>query len=388
MYFSMYDVIVVGAGPTGSTAARLCARAGLSTLVVEEHAAVGYPVQCAGLLSNSAFAECEVSGASVFNMVSGAKICGSPGHELSFDAKTPKAYVVDRGRLDHEMAERAAESGAEFLLKTYVTSINPEKRVITTTGVRGKEEIPYKILIAADGPRSVVARGLGIAPSRFIYSGIQAEIRWDGSPNLVELHPNASPDFFAWVIPLSASRARIGLCGLKDVPARFAAFAAKFSPSNIHEVTGTIPLGIRSRTYGSGCMIAGDAAGFPKPTSGGGVYTGARSARHAASVTVDACESGDFSDKMLSGYEKLWHADFGRELELGMKALNLRRTLSPDEIDRAIDALNTPETLDLILNSGDMDKPSALLRKLMFRPELIRTFGVLGIKSMIRSMMD
>ncbi|HJK47411.1 MAG TPA: FAD-dependent monooxygenase, partial [Methanocorpusculum sp.] len=54
----MYDVIIAGAGPTGSAAARFCAKAGLSTLVLEEHAAIGYPVQCAGLLSNSAFAEC------------------------------------------------------------------------------------------------------------------------------------------------------------------------------------------------------------------------------------------------------------------------------------------------------------------------------------------
>ncbi|MDE2443108.1 MAG: NAD(P)/FAD-dependent oxidoreductase [Methanocorpusculum sp.] len=382
----MYDVIIAGAGPTGSAAARFCAEAGLRTLVLEEHATIGYPVQCAGLLSNSAFAECAVSAAPVLNRVYGARICGSAGHELSFAAEETKAYVVDRGRLDHEMAARAADAGAEFSLKTSVTRINPEKKTIQTTGISGKQEFPYTILIAADGSRSVVARGLGVPPSRHIYAGIQAEISWNGSSDQVELYPNASPDFFAWVIPLSASRARIGLCGMRDVSERFAAFAKQFSPSNVHEVTGTIPIGIRRRTYGSGCMIAGDAAGFPKPTSGGGVYTGVRSARHAASVAVTACESGDSSDTMLSAYEKYWRADFGRELELGFKALTLRRTLTAEEIDTAIDALNTPETLELITKAGDMDRPSSLLLKLMKKPELISTFGVLGIKSMIRSM--
>lgn len=382
----MYDVIIAGAGPTGSAAAQFCAEAGLRTLVLEEHAAIGYPVQCAGLLSNSAFAECGVSEASVLNRVCGARICGSAGHELSFVAGETKAFVVDRGRLDQEMAARAAAAGAEFSLKTCVTGINPEKKMIQTTGVSGKQEFSYTILIAADGPRSVVARGLGIPPSRHIYAGIQAEISWNGSPDLVELHPNASPDFFAWVIPLSASRARIGLCGMRDVPERFAAFAKQFSPSNIHEVTGTVPIGIRSRTYGAGCMIAGDAAGFPKPTSGGGVYTGVRSARHAASVAVAVCESGDSSDTALSAYEKRWRADFGRELELGFKALSLRRMLTAEEIDTAIDALNTPETKELITTAGDMDRPSSLLLKLMRKPEVVHTFGVLGIKSLIRSM--
>ncbi|HJK78723.1 geranylgeranyl reductase family protein [Methanocorpusculum vombati] len=382
----MYDVIIAGAGPTGSTAARLCADAGLATLVLEEHAAIGYPVQCAGLLSSSAFRECEVSDASVLNTVRGARICGSAGHELFFAADTTKAYVVDRGRLDHEMAARAADAGAEFALKTCVTAVNPQKRTLSVTGVSGKQEIPYNILIAADGPRSVIARGLGIAPSRYIYAGVQAEVSWNGSPDFVELFPNASPDFFAWVIPLSARRARIGLCGMRDVPARFAAFAKQFSPANIHEVTGTVPIGVRSRTWGAGCMIAGDAAGFPKPTSGGGVYTGVRSARHAAAVAVAAAETGDVSDPVLAEYEKRWRADFGRELDLGFKALSFRRTLTAEEIDSAIDALNTPETRELITTAGDMDRPSALLLKLMRNPEIVSTFGVLGIKSMIRSM--
>ena len=66
--------------------------------------------------------------------------------------------------------------------------------------------------------------------------------------------------------------------------------------------------------------------------------------------------------------------------------LNLRRTLTANEIDTAIDALNTPETLELITQAGDMDRPSSLLLKLMKKPELISTFGILGMKSMIRSM--
>lgn len=377
----MYDVVVIGGGPTGSSAARLCAKAGLSTLLVEEHATIGYPVQCAGLLSNSAFAECEVSNRSVFKTVSGAKIFGSSVPPLSFDAGETKAYVVDRGMLDREMAEHAAEAGADFSLKTCVTSVNPEKHLIHTAG---GEDISYRIVIAADGPRSTAARSFGVTPSPFIYSGIQAEVLYETDTPQVELYPNAAPEFFAWAIPITENRARIGLCGTKNVPQLFSAFKKRFTDMNVHLVTGTIPIGIRKHTCGNGWMLSGDAAGFPKPTSGGGVYTGIRSARHAAATAVSALEQEDFSEKALSGYETLWKNDFGRELELGFAALKIRRTLSADDIDAGISALNNPDVLRIITEHGDMDRPSDLIKRLLRRPEILALGGKLGMKTLLR----
>ena len=108
----MYDVVVVGAGPAGSAAARRCAASGLKTLLVEEHATIGYPVQCAGLLSVGALQECDVLGNAVVREVSGASIISSMGSVLNFDAGAAKAYVVDRGILDREMrAIRGATCG-------------------------------------------------------------------------------------------------------------------------------------------------------------------------------------------------------------------------------------------------------------------------------------
>ena len=382
----MYDVIVIGAGPAGSSAARECAQRGLSTLCIEEHGTVGYPVQCAGLLSNAAFDECRVSDRSVLNRVQGARIVSGAGSSLLIDAQATKASVVDRGALDREMAEAAANAGAEFQLKTAVYDLH--ETTILTRGANGNKEHRFRILIAADGPRSTVARILGMQRAKVYLAGIQADLMHDCDIRFVELYPDASPEFFGWAIPAAPGRVRIGLCGQTGVPERFAAFVKKFGDgSGMHLVTGTLPLGVMPRTYGHRTLFVGDAAGFAKPTSGGGVYTGIRSARHAAAVAAACCEHDTFTDQALADYERRWKADFGRELEIGFRFFEMRQRLSVQEIDRVIRALNDPEILSAIVQYGDMDRPGVLAKKLMSNPAMLSCMGPLiraGLRSLVR----
>jgi geranylgeranyl reductase family protein len=378
-----YDVIVVGAGPAGSAAARECAKSGLTTLCIEEHGTVGYPVQCAGLLSNAAFGECRVSERPVLNRISGARIVTERGSGLQIDAKTQKAYVVDRGALDREMAEAAADAGAEFRLKTAVYGV--QENSVLTRGVHGHEEIPFNILIAADGPRSTIARILRMGRAKAFLAGIQADMPYECDPRFAEIYPDASPDFFGWVIPAGKGRVRVGLCGKTQVPERFAAFVRKFGSNSIHLMTGTLPLGVMPRTYGHRTLFVGDAAGFAKPTSGGGVYTGIRSARHAAAVAVAACEQGRYDDATLADYERQWKTDFGRELEIGFRFFEMRQNLSSQDIDTVIRALNDPEILSAIVRYGDMDRPGVLVKKLMRNPALFQCMGPI-IKTGLRSL--
>jgi geranylgeranyl reductase family protein len=369
----MYDVVVVGAGPAGSAAARECAKNGLLTLCIEEHGTVGYPVQCAGLLSNAAFDECRVSDRSVLNRISGARVVSGTGEELLIDAKAPRAYVVDRGALDREMAQAAADAGAEFVLKTAVYGV--QGTTLLTRGVHGHGEIPFNILIAADGPRSTIARLLCMERAKVFLAGIQADVPYECDPRFVELYPDASPEFFGWAIPTAPGRVRIGLCGESQVPGRFAALVKKFSPNSAHLVTGTLPLGLMPRTYGQRTMFVGDAAGFAKPTSGGGVYTGIRSARHAAAVAVAACGQGRSDDATLADYERRWREDIGRELELGFRIFMMRQKMNADEIGALVRALNDPAILSTIVQYGDMDRPGVLVKKLMQNRAMLHCLG-------------
>lgn len=377
-----FDVIVVGAGPAGSAAAEFCARQGLATLCIEEHGTIGHPVQCAGLLSNSAFAECRTSEHSILNRINGARLVSGAGNDVLIDAKATKAVVVDRCSLDREMAETAADAGAEFRLKTGVYGVRGT--TVLTRGLYGHEEIDFKILIAADGPRSTIARSFDMPRAKVYLSGIQADIPGECDPRFVEIFPDASPEFFGWAIPSGKHCLRVGLCGQSNVPDRFAAFRKKFGASSTHLVTGTLPLGIMPKTYGNRTLFVGDAAGFAKPTSGGGVYTGIRTARHAAAVAVASCETNRFEDSALADYERRWKADLGRELDLGFRLFTMRRNLSSEVIDSLIRALNDPEILATIVKFGDMDRPGTLVRQLLKKPAFFKLMGPL-LKSGILS---
>jgi geranylgeranyl reductase family protein len=380
----MYDVVVAGAGPAGSAAARACAEAGLRTLCIEEHGTIGHPVQCAGLLSVAAFSECRVSARPIMNTVHGACFIPSHGEPLVIDAGVPKAHVVDRGALDREMAGAAAKAGVEFRLKTSVVALEGNRAI--TKGVRGQEEIGFSLLIAADGVRSSIARMLGLGRAGCFLSGLQAEVRLPADPRLVEIHPHASPEFFGWVIPAGNGRARVGLCGEGDLRQRLADLIGPREGGVLDQVSGALPLGVLDRTYGPRTLVVGDAAGMAKPTSGGGIYTGVRAARHAAAVAAECCRKGSFGERDLARYEELWREDFGRELALGMALYRARRKLNPAEVDAILAALRDPDIVREIVEHGDMDRPAALVRRLALRPRVIKAAGILlmgGIRAFI-----
>jgi digeranylgeranylglycerophospholipid reductase len=371
----MYDVAVVGAGPCGATAARICAERGLATVLLEEHGTPGYPVQCAGLLSTAAWRECSISSAPILNQVRGARILGSRDLELRIDTGETKAVVVDRMRLDQAMVEAAVRAGAELHLKTMVRGI--EGTTLLTRGVRGREELGARLIIAADGVRSGIARLKNMKRSLHILVGLQAEILHPMDPALVEVHPHAAPDFFGWAIPIGEGRVRVGLCGEREVKEHFHRFRNQFPGPCLHLVSGALPIGPMPRTYGDRVLYVGDAAGLVKPTSGGGIYTGLRSAAHAAEVAVQCCEQGRFEDSVLSNYQRRWEKDFGGELRLGYRWFRLRQKLTPEDIDHLITIFQDPDLLDRILRYGDMDRPGILVRHLIRTPALLPVLRIL-----------
>jgi flavin-dependent dehydrogenase len=94
-------------------------------------------------------------------------------------------------------------------------------------------------------------------------------------------------------------------------------------------------------------------------------------------VIGEAFLRNDCSDALLSEYEKSWKYDFGRELELGMRLFRIRQGISSADMSRIIAALGDPAICEDIVRLGDMDRPGALIRRLLMRPSLYHLLGIL-----------
>ncbi|HEX7627752.1 MAG TPA: NAD(P)/FAD-dependent oxidoreductase [Candidatus Methanoperedens sp.] len=379
-----YDVVVVGAGPAGAIAAKYAAINGAKTLLIEEHASIGSPVQCTGLISTKALKECELGeGNFVLSKIRGAFVYAPNGEEACIKGKDVKAYVIDRKMFDRALVELSLDNGVDILLKTRFIGMDTGKISVISNGE--KKEISGDIIIAADGIQSCVGRAAGLPRCEKFLSGIQFEAPYiPKDPEYVEIFTGneIAPGFFGWAVPFSGM-ARIGLARNPGLPASYylekllqhPIVASRFRGSRTEHVVGGIPLGPPRKTVSKNVMLTGDAAGQVKPTSGGGIYMGAVCAKIAGEVAARACRK----ECTLSEYEKKWRSSIGRELEIGMRIHKSIGKLSDENLNEFITFLNKPEIRELISEYGDMDHPSVLLQKLMKtgnKWQLIKFMGV------------
>lgn len=406
-----YDVVVVGAGPAGSIAARHAAVTGARTLVIEEHAASGSPVQCTGLVSSKTLDVCGIEpGAWVCQRIKGARIFSPDGSSISIGGEKVRAYVIDRKMFDRHLLQRAAEAGADVMMKTKAVGLGPRSGPGPGAGnARGKQvlevitngkrlDISAGVVIGADGVQGSIARWSALGQVQKVLSGVQIETVYDvENTDHVEVFLGSVPGFFAWAVPVSKNTARIGLC---VDPAKTHLSAYEHLKRFLHTnprmkersgkgcsdmLVGCIPLGPQSRTAADGVIITGDAAGQVKPTSGGGVYMGALCAKIAGEVAAKAALSGDTSAGALMEYDRQWREAVGKELAVGMRIHKVFGRLGDEDFNELIRFFGEPEVLELINTYGDIDHPSVLLGQLVAKTKGRRMLGVakVALKAMV-----
>ena len=371
-----YHVIVVGAGPTGSTIAEALTRASLRVALLEEHAHVGLPNHCSGLVSPRALKIADVPKAAVaLRRYRQARIWGPGGGMLWVRSDSVQAIAIARDRFDQILAERAIEAGADLMLGTLAHRFERAdgQVLVWARTPRGEVQLRAPLLVGADGATSRVARWLGRTGRQEVIPAEKLNIVFSGRcPDQVEIFVGngVAPGWFGWVIPTTERQATIGVGTTGSLRACIPVFLEtvrqRFGDFAIEEGRrAPIPLGPARDFVGDRVLLVGAAARQTKPTTGGGVYLGVRAARLAAETAIRALEKGDTSHRVLADYERAWHRLEGHEVRVGGWLRRAFRHLSDRELDWIISTAGEPWAQEAITRLGDIDFPAQLLSALL-----------------------
>lgn len=373
----MYDVAVIGAGPSGSMAARLLGERGYSVALLEEHAQPGAPVNCSGVIGVEAFSRYDLPADQIIRDIDTFRFYSPGGATLQYSHPTPLAYAVNRARFDTAMAARAIAAGATLMTGSRVTAIHTER-----DGVRlevrhrpGTVRSRFVVIATGAGPKLTAQVGLG-APRSFVL-GAQTECETIAL-NEVEIHlgRHIAPSNFAWVIPLQSGRAKIGLISHRDAGRRLREFLdshtldGRILSRNTPIQCSPLPLDTIPRSYADRALVIGEAAGQIKTITCGGIYYGFLAAEIAADVLHDAMVSGRHRASALAPYEKRWRALLQKELRIGLKLRSVFERFNDSRIEALFDLARRDGLMALIREKANFDWHSDLVST-VFRHSMV-----------------
>lgn len=384
-----YDVIVIGAGPAGSTAAYEIAGAGHSVLMVDRRERPGTPVYCAEAVSRPPFEKLlQPKPEWICASIEKIRIVGPHGSELNIHHKDA-GYILDRSRFDYDLAGQAVEAGCQLECRTIATRLfrkGDRFNSVELTGPTGERtRAEASVFIAADGAESVIARsagmrnGLELEETESLLQYRLEDISVD--PECVEFHMGNSvaPEGYLWVFPKSASSANVGL-GISTPSKRSEKLEILLRDfiergfgggKVVGKTCGLVPkYQGKDRFRTANLLVVGDAARALDSLTGAGIISALMSGRYAGQAAAAYIE-GRVND--LDEIEHLYPKRFldvkGEELAIYLKLRNVYRNLNDGDFSDIIEALNEHFSNNSVygVNAGRL-----LIGLVRTRPRLLR----------------
>lgn len=357
------DVLVIGAGPSGSIAANTIAQNGVDVLLIDKKSEIGTPKRCAEGILKSTLDELNIQADSrwIAREITGIEIVSPNNKKLILDETNfelpDTAYILERKIFDKTLVMDAIRSGTKVMIKTKANSIERTNSgfLVNATSLGREIQIRTKLIIAADGPESKVGRMVGLKSNTSLYnmaSCAQYEmvnVEMDDM-NHVRVHIGSiCPGGYVWIFPKGDDIANVGLGVLKshtDKTARH--FLDSFVQSNEDVVNaqcvemnvGGDPIGgLIEERYGDNVMVVGDAAGFVDPLTGDGIRTAMLSGKYAGEVAVKSIEKGNYSKKFLKEYYDLTEENIGKSFNRFNKIKEFLLTLDDDSLNNIVEEI-------------------------------------------------
>ncbi|MEX2722102.1 MAG: geranylgeranyl reductase family protein [Candidatus Wukongarchaeota archaeon] len=390
------DIVVVGGGPAGSTAAAVAAKAGANVLIVDRKNHVGVPVQCGEAIgkSKSELEKLEIPKNSIVNTISGFRVYSPSNIPVTWYRDETQGYIVDRRVFDKELFAKAVELGANTWLGMSVTDIIWENGF--PKGVLGrfrgeKIEIRANIIIGADGVNSVIARETGLR-SYIRRKDLDTSVGYDmvnvelDEPRWMDFFTGlkVAPRGYVWVFPQGETRANIGIgvgvgFGEKTVYQYLNDFMEKHpigtkickNAKPIEFRVGAIPVGgPPKKTVTNGVILVGDAAGQVHPLTGGGISYSMTAATVAGEVAQKCLVKGDVSEEALADYEKGWREKLEEKFALGLRMRKLLEVMTDEQLDKLAQHLSGDNIIELV--SGKLKKIWKYIKFRLKEPEIAK----------------
>ena len=380
----MIDVIIIGAGPAGTSCAKKLAENGFSVKVFDKRAEIGAPKRCGeGISEASQNLIGKIPDRCIAQKIRGARLYAPDGRYL--DAILSEGgFVLERKIFDKWLAEEAVKAGASVQANTFVSGLLKDDRGYFT-GVKaefmGNEfEEKARIVVCAAGAESPLrTQALGVySKLNLIDSCIQYEMtNIDTVPDLIHIYLSSvlAPRGYVWVFPKGEHRANVGL-GIVPQDKKPGEFMTEFlklhpeiSKGSILEVNaGCVPVGgMVKDMVANGFVLCGEGANHVNPIHGGGIKEAIISGQMAADTIAECLKKGDVSKNALNKYNEDWWEQRGNHLKRVEKLRETMEKLSDQDLNDLVDALKPEDIIEFARGA----KLAILAKVLMRKPRLV-----------------